>query len=43
MEFDGEDLRVNVPVSSLESSLDSGPDLVGLSNVTQHVSIELEP
>lgn len=26
------DLRVNVPVSGLESSLDGGPDLVGLKN-----------
>jgi hypothetical protein len=25
-------LRVDVPVSGLEGSLDSGPDLVGLSN-----------
>lgn len=29
------DLRVNVPVSGLESSLDGGPDLVGLSGQTK--------
>jgi hypothetical protein len=31
-EFDNEDLRVDVPVSGLESGLDSGPDLVGLES-----------
>ena len=41
-DFDCEDLRVGVPVSSQESGLDSGPDLVGLKKVTQHVSIEFK-
>lgn len=32
IEAEAADLRVNVPVSGLESSLDGGPDLVGLKN-----------